>query len=160
MHEPPPSSLPRLPDPRAAATTNTTPAQHNLGVWEYIGRSTQQVSVSTSADRPFFVANLQAGPIRPDTRNENSMMYDVYSEENRRLAMQGAIETGHAFSSDFVQLVPVRTPPPAAASPRSLDPPASKERLPCVRRPSPAASERSRQPRALSPRFAAGRAHG
>lgn len=79
-------------------------------MWEYVGRSQQQLPVSQSAQafspRDFYVANLQPGPVGPETRNEDSMLYDVYSEEWRRLAMDGAIATGLAFSSDFVQLVP------------------------------------------------------
>lgn len=84
--------------------------QFERGVWEYVGRSQQQLPVSQSAQafspRDFYVANLQPGPVGPETRNEDSMLYDVYSEEWRRLAMDGAIATGLAFSSDFVQLVP------------------------------------------------------
>lgn len=83
------------------------------GVWEYVGRNVDKIPVNESQQdfgpRPFYVANLQPGPVGPATKNEDSMMYDVYSEEGRRVAMQGAIDTGSAFSSDFVQLVPVRS---------------------------------------------------
>lgn len=103
------ASQPSLPNHSSAPPPPSPhPAQHNLGVWEYVGRSTVQLPVAQSAGgpRPFYVANLQPGPVGPATRNENSMLYDVYSEEWRRIAMDGAMEQGAAFSSDFVQLVP------------------------------------------------------